>query len=124
MRIRLQKYNITVKYKPRKEIPVADTLSRSGAREEDSSEDLDLESYVEGIMKEMLSDDKLKDIRNATENDAELQELRHCVKQGWPETLKETPAPVQSYWNSRDEIHEINGIIFKGEKIIIPKSMH
>ena len=124
MRIRLQRYNITVKYKPRKEIPVADTLSRSGAREEDSSEDLHLESYVEGIMKEMpVSDDKLKDIRNATENDAELQELRHYVKKGWPETLKETPAPVLSYWNSRDEINEINGIMFKGEKIIIPKSM-
>ena len=70
-----------------------------------------------------VSDDKLKDIRNATENDAELQELRHCVKQGWPETLKETPAPVQNYWNSRDEINEINEIMFKGEKIISPKSM-
>ena len=45
MRIRLQRYNITVKYKPGKEIPVADTLSRSDAREEDSSEDL--ESYVD-----------------------------------------------------------------------------
>ena len=75
-------------------------------------------------MKEIpVSDDKLKDIRNTTENDAELQELRHCVKQGWPETLKETPASVQIYWNSRDEINEINGIIFKGEKIVIPKSM-
>ena len=63
MRIRLQRYNVTVKYQPGKEIPVADTLSRSGAREEDSSEDLDLESYVEGIMKEMsVSDDKLKEI--------------------------------------------------------------
>ena len=63
MRIRLQRYNVTVKYQPGKEIHVADTLSRSGAREEDLSEDLDLESYVEGIMKEMsVSDDKLKEI--------------------------------------------------------------
>ena len=98
-------------------------MSRTGARGEDLSDDLDLESYIESIMKEMpVSDDKLKDIRNATENDAELQELRHCVKQGWPETLKETPGPVQSYWNSRDEINKINRIMFKGEKII-PKSM-
>ena len=100
-------------------------MSGTGARGEDSSDDLDLELYVEGIMKEMpVSHNKLKDIRNATENDAELQELQHCVKQGWPETLKETPAPVQSYWISRDEINENNGIMFKGEKIIIPKFMH
>mgnify|MGYP002804036120 FL=1 len=94
MRIRLQRYNVTVKYKPGKEIPVADTLSRSGPREEDSSDDLDLESYVESVMKDMsVSDDKLM-IHNATENDVELRELRQYVKQGWPETRKETPAPV------------------------------
>ena len=52
-----------MKYKPGKEISITDTLSRSGDREEDSSKDLDSESYVEGIMKEIpVSDDKLKEM--------------------------------------------------------------
>ena len=52
MRIRLQKHNVTVKYKSGKDIPVADTLSRSRACEENPSEDLGLESYVESIVRE------------------------------------------------------------------------
>jgi hypothetical protein len=124
MRIRLQRYNVTVKYKPGKYIPVADTLSRSGACEENSSEALDLESYVESIVKEIpVSDGKMEEVRDSTKRDEELQQLQRCVKHGWPESLKETPALAQCYWNCRDEITEIDGIMFKGAKIIIPKPM-
>ena len=38
-------------------------------------------------------------------------------------SLKETPALAQCYWNCRDEITEIDGIMFNGAKIIIPKPM-
>ena len=83
MRIRLQKHNVTVQYKPGKDIPVADTLSRSGACEENPSEDLDLESYVESIVKEMpVSDGKMEEIRDSTKRDEELQQLQRCVKHG------------------------------------------
>ena len=83
MRIRLQKHNVTVKYKPGKDIPVADTLSWSGACEENPSEDLDLESYVESIVKEMpVSVGKREEIRDSTKRDEELQQLQRCVKHG------------------------------------------
>ncbi|CAB3985253.1 Hypothetical predicted protein [Paramuricea clavata] len=73
MRIRLQKHNVTVKYKPGKDIPVAGTLSRSGACEEKPSEDQDLESYVGSIVKEMpVSDGKMEEIRDSTKRDEEL----------------------------------------------------
>lgn len=93
MRIRLQRYNVTVQYRPGKDIPVADSLSRSRACEEDPlDEDLGLEVFVEVILKEMaVSDEKMKEIRDITEKDVELQQLRRCVKHGWPETWKETP---------------------------------
>jgi hypothetical protein len=115
---------VTVKYKPGKDIPVADTLSRSGACEENPSEALDLESYVESIVKEMpVSDGKMEEIQDSTKRDEELQQLQRCVKHEWPESLKETPALAQCYWNCCDEITEIDGIMFKGAKIIIPKPM-
>ena len=83
MRIRLQKHSVTVKYKPGKDIPVADTLSRSGACEENPSEDLYLESYVESIVREMpVSDVKMEEIRDSTKRDEELQQLQRCVKHG------------------------------------------
>ena len=53
MRIRLQRYNVTVQYKPRKSIPVADTLSRKGARDGSAPDDLGLDVYVDVILKQM-----------------------------------------------------------------------
>ena len=42
MRIRLQRYNVTVQYKAGKSIPVADSLSRNGARDGSAPDDLGL----------------------------------------------------------------------------------
>ena len=83
MRIRLQRYNVTVQYKPGKSIPVADNLSRNGARDGSAPDDLGHDVYVDAILKQMpLSDDKLEQIRNASKDDSELQELQKHVQQG------------------------------------------
>ena len=69
MRIRLQRYNVRVQYKPGKSIPVADTLSRNGARDGSAPDDLGLDA----ILKQMpVSDEKLEQIRNASKDDSEL----------------------------------------------------
>ena len=66
MRIRLQRYNVTVQYKPGKSIPVTDTLSRNGARDGSAPDDLGLDVYVDAILKQMpVSNEKLEQIRNA-----------------------------------------------------------
>lgn len=81
MRIRLPRYNRTVKYKPGKDIAVVDTLSLSGFYEEDPSKDLDLESYVQSIVKDMpVSDGKMKEIRNFRKSDEELEPVQSCLK--------------------------------------------
>ena len=83
MRIRLQRYNVTVQYKPGKSIPVADNLSRNGARDGSAPDDLGHDVYVDAILKQMpLSDDKLEQIRSASKDDSELQELQKHVQQG------------------------------------------
>ena len=45
------------------------------------------------------------------------------VIHGWPNTKQEVPIDVRPYWNFRDEINEIEGILFKREKIIVPTSL-
>ncbi len=100
MRIRLQRYNVTVKYKPGKSIPVADTLSRNGVRNGSVSDDLRLDAYVEAILKQLpVSDEKLAEIRNATNTDSELQELQKHAKQGWPKVMRHVPEIIRPYWN-------------------------
>ena len=58
-----------------------------------------------------------------TANDPDLQLLQKTVQSGWPETKEYLPANLHPYWNFRDEIICNDGLLFKGNKIIIPKSM-
>ena len=76
LRIRLQRYNVTAQYVRGKSIPVADTLSRNGARDGNVSDEMGLDAYVDAILKQMpVSDEKLEEIRKTTKDDNELQEL-------------------------------------------------
>ena len=111
MRIRLQRYNVTVHYKPGKSIPVTNTLSRNGARDGSAPDDLGLDVYVDAILKQMpVSHEKLEQIRNASKDDSELQELQKHVQQGWPDSPKDVSAMIRPYWNYRDEITAIDGL--------------
>ena len=124
LRIRLQRYNVTVQYAKGKSIPVADTLSRNGARDGNVSDEIGLDVYVDAILKQLpVSDVKLEEIRKTTKHDNELQELQKYVQRGWPDTPKDVPAMIRPYWNYRDEITVIDGIMFKSRKIIIPKAL-
>ncbi|XP_053374361.1 uncharacterized protein K02A2.6-like [Mercenaria mercenaria] len=43
--------------------------------------------------------------------------------QGWPEAKDHCPPHIQAYWNYRDELAVVGGLIMKGNKIIMPKVM-
>ena len=84
MMLRLQKYDVHIAYKPGKEIPVADALSRKPLAQR--------------------SDD--------------------TILQGWPAEREQCSQLVQPYWNIRDELSTMNGLIFKGDRIVIPSVLH
>ena len=48
--------------------------------------------------------------------------LAKTVHEGWPKTIKDCPCSIQSYWYFRDQITCEDGIIYKGTRLIIPKS--
>ena len=52
-----------------------------------------------------------------------LQVLKTTVLTGWPESREETPIAIRDYWNYREEITLHNGILFKNQRVIIPKAM-
>lgn len=124
MMLQLQKYDINVKHVPGKSIPVADTLSRKHLPTEDDMMSKELDAQIHTIMKNLpISDTKLKEVRKATENDPELRHLKTYIQQGWPETRKQCHSSAADFWNFRDEISMIDGIIMKGDRIYIPVSV-
>ena len=124
MILQLQKYDITIIHRPGKHIPVADTLSRKSLACNDHTLSEGMDTQVHTVISNLpVSDRKLTDIRTATEQDPQLTMLKEYVLSGWPETRKKCSPTTAEYWNHRDEISEMDGILFKGEKIKVPHSL-
>ena len=58
----------------------------------------------------------------ATSADHNLQVLMTVILQGWPLGKSSTPAEAQPYFNCHDELSVQNGIIFRGERIVVPST--
>ena len=122
MLIRLQLYNPTIRYKSGREIPVADTLSRHYI--ESGQDDTEIEAHIHEINKAMpITSDKWAELKLATAQDDQLQQLARLVRQGWPEKQTKVPSQLRDFWNVRDEITESDGLLFKAQRIIIPSPL-
>ena len=123
MLLRLQQYDISVVHKPGKQMHIADALSRAtkpteaSQADEKASDDI---FHVHIILP--ATEEKLDQIRKATEKDPELRALKRIVQTGWPANRSDTPLETRAYWSFRDELSCYDGLLFRGEQLIIPAS--
>ena len=80
MMIRLQKYDIEVKYRKGSNIFLADTLSMPG--DEESSPEFETINMIKFLP---ISDEQLNEIQRETKSDESLQILTTVIRQRWPE---------------------------------------
>ena len=66
---------------------------------------------------------KLELIKQESECDPQMLMLKELIIQGWPKDIKQCPLPLHSYWNYRDELSIVDGIVVKGSHIIIPTTL-
>ena len=122
MLLRIQKYNTTIVYKPGKDIPLADALSRISPLDKDEVTDINLTVHeLEASLNATHA--RLKDLRIRIDQDPELHLLRETISTGWPESRSECPSILEPYWNYRDELAVEDGLLLKGTRLIIPKTM-
>ena len=122
MRMKLQRYDLRVIYVPGKELVMADAFSR--AHLSCSGDDLfDDQLDINSVGQLPMSPDKLSEFHKATSDDPTLQTLQDIVMSGWPAERYDVPADVRVYWTYRDEISTMDGLMFKGPKIIVPKML-
>ena len=69
-----------------------------------------------------ISQPLLIDIRDATQKDETMQRLQDMVKRGWPENKKDVDPELISYFHVRDEISIGDDLIFRGERVVIPRA--
>ena len=99
------------KYKPGREIAVADELSQLPV--EDTYAIPNLEAQICNVQSQ-LSAEILSRIKSETAKDVELNVMREVIYTGWPETRSEAPSLSRPYWNYRDELSIEDGLIVKG----------
>ena len=65
----------------------------------------------------------LQTIREHTQKDDSFHLLLDHIHQGFPASIKEMPDCIKPYFTFRDELAVVNGLILKGDRILIPKSL-
>lgn len=122
MIMRLQKYNFKVNYEQGKHMYLADTLSRAylASTKHPSGTEFEVVNNASCLP---MSSERIQEIRNATERDENLQVLKQVILQGWPEDRKDLPEQAKPYFSTRDELTVQDGLIFRGERVVIPQSL-
>ena len=118
MLLKLQGYNFTIEHQPGSSMALADTLSRLPST---NNQEIDLDIRVSMVR---FSTDRLNKIRRATTDNATLRQLTSMIVKGWPDTLQEVPPAIRCYWSFRDELSTEDGLILKGQRLLIPNSLH
>ena len=119
MLLRLQKYNLELRYKKGCDMFLADTLSRAYLPEVNASE---LTQELEGVDHKLLlpvSEARWQQIEHASADDPVLQELRLMTQHGWPANRSDVPPCLLPYFDIRDELVVQGMIVFKGYQLVV-----
>ena len=138
MLLRLQKFDLEVSYRKGTEMHMADPLSRAylplvkqdtvdtqevwNVADTRSPTEVETE-YIDMAESVPIGKLTLQEIKSATEVDAELQALAPIITQAWPERSTDVPSQLQVYFPFREELSIQDGVVFKGERIIVPSSL-
>lgn len=121
MMMRLLRYDIRVEYKKGTKMHIADMLSRAYLPCAEN-EQLELEQ-VNAVSYLPISDERIIQLRNETRNDQCLEMLKQFIMQGWPKDKHQVPVEISMYFSMRDELSVHDGIIFRGERIVVPNNL-
>ena len=114
MMLHLQGYNFTIRYRPRKEMVIPDTLSWFSPQ---PGPDLPLDIAIHHAR---IMPDCKEAFQQAFVNDPEMGALANLIITGWPEDIKEVPRPLHPYWQHWETLTIEDGLVLWGEALIIP----
>ena len=123
MLLRIQQYHVSIKYVPGSDVKLADALSRVNPCNTGPIRCLDL-SVHELHMHLNASPTRIVEIRMETSKDSTLHALCEIISIGWLENRAHCPTHLMPFWNVRDELSVEDGLILKGQRIVLPKSLH
>jgi hypothetical protein len=126
MLTRLMRFNAKAEYTPGKFMYVADTLSRSPLQNDTVPDDMEDEvaTYVCHVRASWpVTDAKLNMIREETQKDVNLKYAMEYTIDGWPTYKQDVKLAARDFFAVRGELSVWNGLLLRGERIVIPYSL-
>lgn len=124
LRITLQNYDFIVKFKNGSKLYLADALSRAHYNDKNFEViEKETELHVNFIKYISMSPQKFEELRKQNETDNEIIELKRIIKEGWPTSKNNLLDSLKPFWKARYELVVNDGIVFKGNQIVVPKTM-
>ena len=120
MMLRIQGYDLHIVYKKGKEMTLADTLSRAYIYRPSEQQDIETINSLDFIL---IRPERLEKLKAATAQDENLQTLKAIIMSGWPDDKTTLPAEITPYFSFRDELSVQDGLIIKGDRVVIPWNM-
>ena len=121
--MRALKYDVTVNCVKGPDVPIVDALSRVSPQLAPSNGELP-EICVHHITQYLpASPTKLQQIRDETGKDPTLTLLKEVVLGGWPQKREKFPQSLHDYRNFREELTIRDGLVLKGDRIVIPPTL-
>lgn len=114
--LRCLKFDVKVQYKPGKSIPVAGALSRVCITEQP------VQHEVHFITSKSSPID-MEAVKEASMQDTTMNRLKDVIFKGWPNFRKQCPQELWDYWTFRCDLVIEDGLILKGDRIVIPESL-
>ena len=122
MLLRALAYDVEVKYMQGKKMFLADTLSRAFLPAKNVPTQAEFET-INAITFLPMREESISKIRDETERDESLQTLKRVIQQGWPHDKANVTSLAAPYYHFRGELAVTDGLIFGGERLVIPGTM-
>ena len=119
--MRLHRYDIIFRYVPGSALVIADTLSRA-CPELDETQQF-VAQINDDFPTEEIPDEQLLSVIRAMAEDEESQILLGVIQEGWSDNKNTLPNVIKPCFAIRDTVSHDHGVILKGERIFIPRSL-
>ena len=106
---------------------LADTLSRHLIKSQPTKstfeDEFDQVPQTEEINRIIATEEKISKLKVETEKDEVLQQVKGVIQAGWPENKNVLDPTLVNYFHVRDELTVQEGVVLRGERVVIPKSL-
>ena len=135
MMLSLQKYNFTLVFVPGKFMYTADVLSRFVDQAKNNSNamlalDNNMSNIVDNYVNLIVSaisvsmpKAMLDRLISETQTDMVLIEVLKYIRNGWPTHRNNCNALAKRFWDFKDELSFAEGIILRGQRVVIPSNL-